>query len=80
MDRWDGKVGAVEFRWAWPNWIMPKRRLPREQATEVQKYINAIVKRDFPYLIREKMGRQLWVEFCEYYAVNPDCQQAMRYL
>jgi hypothetical protein len=69
-----------KFEWVWPKWIFPKQRLARYQAEAAMKYINLIVKREYPYHIREYMGRHLWLEFCEYWAVNPDFDKAMRYL
>lgn len=80
MDRFELPEGIHEFTWPWPWWIKPKQRLHVDEASDIQKYINAIIKQDFPFYIRELMGRHLWVEFCEYYAINPDKLKAMRYL
>lgn len=81
LDRFDGKATHREFRWNWPQHIYPvKRRLTVDQALEVQKYINTITRQSYPYHIRWYMGKQLWIEFCEYYAVNPDINKALRYL
>jgi len=71
---------SVQFSWLWPKWIYPKRRLYDYEAARVQRYINAIVRNDYPYQIRELIGRTLWLEFCEYYAVNPDIERAMKYI
>lgn len=84
-DELDGPIPAEHFvprewRWDWPMWIRPKQRLLKSQAVEVQAYINQIVRQSYPYQVREYMGRHLWVEFCEYYAINPDINRAMRYL
>lgn len=80
LDTFDDNIEVKEFSWMWPRWIFPRQRLLRSQAENAQKYINYIVKRDYPYGIREYMGRQLWVEFCEYWALNPDFDKAIRYL
>lgn len=80
LDTFNGPVEIKEFAWFWPNWIRPKQRLMRSQADSAQKYINFILRNDYPYQVREYMGRHLWLEFCEYWAVNPDFDKALRYL
>ena len=87
--RWDedldgpvdpSRLQPIEFTWLWPKWIRPVRRLYYDEAARVQRYINAILRNDYPYQIRELVGRTLWLEFCEYYAINPDIERAMKYI
>lgn len=87
LKRWNPELDEVQeqyedkfFYWEWPRWIHPKSRLPKEQGLAAQNYINFIVKGLYSYSLRERMGRELWLEFCEYYAINPDFERALRYL
>ncbi len=73
-------MAKKEWNWNWPLWIRPVQRLTVSQAVAAQTYINAITRRDYPYQVREYMGRHLWLEFCEYYAINPDFRKALSYL
>jgi hypothetical protein len=80
----DGPVkipSDVMFKWRWPREVpRVKRRLTNEQWLLAQKYINYIVRSNYPFQIRGLMGKQLWLEFCEYWAANPDFEKAIRYL
>lgn len=80
LDTFSAPTENKEFSWLWPKWIRPRQRLMRSQAEAAQKYINFILRNDYPYQIREYMGRHLWLEFCEYWAINPDFDKAMKYL
>lgn len=66
------------YVWAWPNGI-PYRPIKRTKALEAQAYINYIIKQ-YPVQLRPRFGKELWVEFCEYWSVNPDFNKAIRYL
>jgi hypothetical protein len=78
LDTFNGEAPIKENRWPWPTWIRPKQRIAREDAFRVQLYINEIIRRNYPYHIRALMGQHLWVEFCEYFAVNPDVEKGIR--
>src|SRR5688500_9882612 len=60
------------YYWNWPRELGPHKPISRDMAVAAQNYVNFIVKRLYPHGIRERMGYELWYEFCEYWVANPN--------